>query len=119
MRRRTVRNGLRLVAAALMLIIVVSYYHGLVADLFSLAPDGEQRVYQLGIFWAAALGGYGVVQAVFGFLMASGSRDHGIRIMPTLLLIAGMVLLFFLLLAGSLGAPRNFDRLRPGETITI
>ena len=121
MRKRTVRNGMRLVMAALILIIVASFYHGALADMFSLSLAAESRIYRLGIFWAAAVGGYGVVLVAFGFVLPHEKRDEPVRILPLFILITGLVMLFFYLLAVSFDAPTDFEqkRLRPGETITI
>lgn len=121
MRKRTVRNGMRLVLAALILIIISSFYHGELSALFSLSLAAESRIYRLGIFWAAAVGGYGAVLTVFGFILPHEKRDESVRILPLMLLIAGLVSLFFYLLAVSFDAPGKIDdkRLRPGETITI
>ena len=119
MRKRTIRNGMRLVLTALLLIILTSFFHSGVADLLALSMGAEQRFYSLGIFWAAVLGGYGVVLAVFGFVLSARQRDAGIRLLPLFLLIGGVVLLFFYLFAASFGTPVKEQRLRPGETITI
>jgi len=50
MRKRTIRNGMRLVLAALMLIIIVSFYHDRVGEVLSLSIDDELHFYRLGIF---------------------------------------------------------------------
>src|SRR5690242_20366034 len=101
MRKRTIRTGMRLVLAALLLIILASFYHSWVADLLALSPGAEQRFYGLGIFWAAAIGGYGVVLIVFGFVLSGNLRDAGVRLLPVFLLIAVTILFFFYLLASS------------------
>ena len=121
MRKRTVRNGMLLVMAALILIIIASFYHGNLSEIFSLSMAAESRIYRLGIFWAAAIGGYGVVLAVFGFILPHDKRDESVRILPVLLIITGLISLFFYLLSASFDAPANLEqkRLRPGETITI
>lgn len=121
MRKRTVRNGMRLVMVALILIIIASFYHGYLSNLFSLSLAAENRFYRFGIFWAAAIGGYGVVLTVFGFILPHEKSDDSVRILPLFLLITGFVFLFFYLLAVSIDGPGRFDdkRLRPGETITI
>jgi hypothetical protein len=121
MRKRTIRNGMRLVLAALMIIIIASFYHGLVSDVLSFSYEAEMRFYRFGIFWAAVLGGYGVVQAVLGLVLPVRKSDPDVRVAPSLLLIIGLVSLFFYLLAASFDAPTEptRDRLRPGETITI
>lgn len=121
MRKRTIRNGMRLVLAALVIIIIASFYHDGLGDALSLSYDAEIRFYRVGIFWAAAMGGYGVVQSVFGLVLPARQSDRDVRVMPSLLLIIGIVSLFFYLLAASFDAPDDpsRDRLRPGETITI
>jgi len=119
MRKRTIRTGMRLVLAALLLIVLTSFFHGGVADLLALSMGAEVRFYNLGIFWAAAIGGYGVVLTVFGFVLPARQRDAGIRLLPLFLAMAGVVLIFFYLLVASFNAPVKEERLRPGETITI
>lgn len=119
MRRRTIRNGMRLVLAALLLIILASFYHGIVADLLNFSQNSEQRFYSLGIFWAAAMGGYGVVLTVFGFVLPATSRDVGVRIMPLFLMVFGLVALFFYLFVASFTAPAEQRLLQPGTSITI
>lgn len=121
MRKRTVRSGMRLVMAALILIILASFYHVPVSDLFSLSPSAESRFYQLGMFWAAAIGGYGVVVTVFGFLLSPLKTDVHIRILPIFSGISLLILLFFYLLSTSIDSPEREEerRVRPGETITI
>lgn len=121
MRKRTIRNGMRLVLAALVLIIITSFYHEGVAEILSLSMGAELRFYQLGIFWAAAMGGYGVVLAAFGLVFPGTQRDSGVRVMPVFFMIVAAISLFFYLLSASLVAPSKppLERLRPGETITI
>lgn len=121
MRKRTVRNGMRLVMAALILIILASFFHGQLSDLFSLSAASENRIYNLGIFWAAALGSYGVVLVAFGFVLSSRKQDESVRILPTFLIISGLMVLFFYLLTASISSPVRDEqkRLQPGETITI
>ncbi|MEI6207605.1 MAG: hypothetical protein WCP20_12555 [Desulfuromonadales bacterium] len=121
MRKRTVRNGMRLVMAALILIILVSFYHGNLADILFLSFAAENRIYSLGIFWAAAIGSYGVVLAALGFVLSSQKQDESVRILPAFLIISFLIALFFYLLAASISGPVKHEqkRLRPGETITI
>ena len=121
MRKRTIRNGMRLVLAALVVIIIASFYHDRVAEILSLSFEAEARFYRLGIFWAAAMGGYGVVLAAFGLALPATRKDSGVRVMPSFLMIVAVVSLFFYLLAASFDAPSKppRERLRPGETITI
>jgi len=112
---------MRLVMAALILIILASFYHEQLTDLFSLSSTAESRIYRLGMFWAAAIGGYGVVVTVFGFLLSPVIRDVQIRLLPIFLGISALILFFFYLLSTSIDAPSRDEqrRVRPGETITI
>lgn len=121
MRKRTVKNGMRLVMAALVLIILASFYHVQFSDLFSLSLDAESRIYRLGMFWAAALGGYGVVVMAFGFALSPLKNDAQVRLLPIFIAISAMIFFFFYLLSSSINAPARDEqrRVRPGETITI
>ena len=121
MRKRTIRNGMRLIMAALVLIVLASFYHVQLSELFSLSSTAESRIYRLGIFWAAAIGGYGVVLTVFGLVLSPVRDDAGIRLLPVVIGISFIMFLFFYLLSSSLDAPGREEqrRLRPGETITI
>ena len=112
---------MRLVVAALILIILASFYHVQLSDLFSLSPAAESRIYRLGIFWAAAIGGYGVVVAALGFAFSPLKNDFKVRLLPVFLGITALILLFFYLLSTSFDAPVRDEqrRVRPGETITI
>lgn len=121
MRKSTIRNGMRLVMAALILIILASFYHVQLSDLFSLSPAAEGRIYRLGMFWAAAIGGYGVVVTALGFALSPIKNDAQVRLLPIFLSISAMIFLFFYLLTSSIESPARDEqrRLRPGETITI
>lgn len=121
MRKRTVRNGMRLVITALILIVMASFYHVQLSDLFSLSSAAESRIYRLGMFWAAAIGSYGVVVVALGFARSPLKNDVKVRLLPVFLTMAAMILLFFYLLSSSINAPPGDERrrLRPGETITI
>ena len=121
MRKRTVRNGMRLVMAALILIILASFFHVQLSDLFSLSLAAESRIYRLGIFWAAAIGGYGVVVTALGFAFSPQKDDYKVRLMPFFLGISALIFVFFYLLSSSFDAPVRDEqrRVRPGETITI
>lgn len=119
MRKRTIRTGMRLVLAAMLLIILASFYHGGLADLFGLSIGAEERFYSLGIFWAAAIGGYGVVMVVLGFVLSGNTHDTGVRLLPVFLLIVASVLIYIFLLTSFFKEPYGPERLRPGDTITI
>jgi hypothetical protein len=121
MRKRTVRNGMRLVLASLILIILASFFHAQLSDLFSLSLSAESRIYRLGIFWAAAIGGYGVVVVALGLALSPLKSDVQIRLLPLFLGISALICFFFYLLSSTIDAPAGDEqrRVRPGETITI
>ncbi len=112
---------MRLVMAALILIIIASFYHAQLSDLFSLTPSGESRIYRLGIFWAAAIGGYGVVLTAFGLVLSPLKNVSPVRLLPIFLSVSVLIFLFFFLLSSSIDSPPGDEqrRVRPGETITI
>ena len=121
MRKRTVRNGMRLVAAALIMIVLASFYHSQITDMFSLSATAEGRIYRNGMFWAAAIGGYGGVVTALGFVLSPEKNDAGIRLLPVFMFVSGLILLFFYLFSAALDAPIRDEqrRILPGETITI
>ncbi len=121
MRKKTVQSGMRLVLIAITIVIVSSFYLDIIVSTVSLPYDVQARIYNLGIFAAAALGGYGVVLSAFGLVLPSRSADTSVRIIPLFFLILGAISLFFYLLASSIFTPTdyNIQPLRPGETITI
>ena len=121
MRKRTVRNGMRLVLAALIMIIVASFFHTGITDFFSLSTAAESSVYRNGMFWAAAIGGYGAVVTVLGFILSPRKNDVDVRLLPLFMGIATLVFLFFYLLSDVMDSPAREEQrpLRPGETITI
>jgi len=120
-RKRTIRNGMRLVMAALILIILSSFYHDQLSDLFSLSLAAESRIYRIGLFWSAAIGAYGVVVTAFGLTLSPLKNDVQVRILPVFIGITALIFLFFYLLSSSIEAPSGDEqrRLKPGETITI
>jgi hypothetical protein len=112
---------LRLVVAALVLIVLTSFYHEQVSDLFSLSLSAESRVYRFCIFCAAAIGSYGVVTAAFGLVLSPLKNEAPVRLLPVLLGISALIYVFFYLLTASFDAPVRDEqrRLRPGESINI
>ena len=73
------------------------------------------------MFWTAAIGGYGVVVMVFGFVLSPHKYDTRIRLLPIVVTVLALIFLFFYLLSSSLEVPARDEqrRVRPGETITI
>ena len=112
MRKSTVRSGMRMLLAALLLILLAGFYS-------SLMPGTTQNLYGHVIFWTSALGGLGVITAVAGLIRSPGKYDHTIKIYPLLLLIIAVIVLYFYLMASLFSTPAIYERLHPGETITI
>jgi hypothetical protein len=112
---------MRLIMAALVMIILTSYCHRELSDLFSWSMSSESRFYRLGMFWSAAIGSYGVVMTVFGFVLSPIKNDAQVRLLPLFFSIFVMIYLFFYLLSNSIDAPSGNEQrqVRPGETITI
>ena len=119
MRKRTIRSGMRMISAALLLIMYASFYHNAVADLLSLSSGSVQFIYSQSFFWATAIGCYGVLVTVIGCVRTSDNRDAGVRILPVVMLIVGLIVVFFYLSAMYLDTPIERQRLRNGESITI
>lgn len=120
MRKRTVRNGMRLLLASLLLIILASFYHTGMAAWFSFSSGDELRLYSLGMLAAAAMGGYGAVLAAFGLVLPADRReDATIRIAPLFFMVLCAVMLFFYLFVLSFSSPGGDKEIQPGETITI
>lgn len=120
MRKRTLRGGMRLLLAALVLIILASFYHADLAGFLSLTPGMEQRLYRLGMFGATAMGIYGVILAVSGLLLPGDRSDERrVRIAPVFVMLLCALALFFYLFVTSFTAPSEERPLQPGESISI
>lgn len=118
MRAATVRAGLKMLIAAISLLIMASFYHDAMSRLFALSATASGQFVYLSLFWAGMLGGGGIVVVIIGLLRVSVAGQR-VRLAPTLLILLAMVALFFMLLYRSFTAPADSPMLRPGETIVI
>jgi hypothetical protein len=118
MRRRQVRNGLRIILISIILIMLVSFFNSDIVRLLSLPIHWQHRFYSEGIFWSAAVGGYGVIVTVLGLLISSDSRDRGIRLLPVITMLLLSVALFFYLLISSFNST-VIEQHKPGTSISI
>ncbi len=118
MRRRTVRNGLRLLAGAVFLFILGAFYGREIGGLFIFSSGGAVEFVQLAFFWGGILGGTGAVMICAGLMQARTASDRS-KILPSFLLVMIMVGLFFILFARALFSPPPQHPLRPGETLVI
>lgn len=117
MRRNSIKGGLNLLIVAISLVILATFFHEQVADLLSLPPSGETRFIFLGLFLGGVCGCLGILITVAG-LLRHPTTGRNVPLVPTLIVLAATILLFFILLYSSFNAPEP-ARLRPGETITI
>jgi len=116
MRKTTVKTGLTVISAGIVIVTVVTFCHEWLAGLFFLSHESEMRLIVIGLFWGGLFGGLGAVITVTGFFRAAGGRE--VRILPVLLFLAVAVILFFVLFYSTL-EHSSPPRLRPGETVTI
>lgn len=118
MRKRTVRNGLRLLSAAIFLLILGAFYSREIGGLFFTSLGGALEFVQLAFFWSGILGGAGIIMICAGLILTA-VRPESVRVLPSLALLLIMLGLFFLLFMRALTFPPSQQPLRPGETIII
>jgi hypothetical protein len=117
MRKKTVRTGLSLIQAAVILLIVATFYHSSVAWLLNLSANNELQFTILGIITGGVLGGIGVIVAAIGLLQRT-VLEKNVRLIPVMMMIGALIVIFIVLSYTSLTSPEP-PQLHPGETITI
>lgn len=117
MKRSSVLYGLKLVIAAIVMVIAATFFHEEIAAVLFMTPSAEVRFVFLGLFLGGICGCLGILITVTGLLRDPAER-RSIRLAPTLIILAATILLFFFLLYSSFRTPEP-PRLGPGETITI
>jgi len=118
MRKRTVRKGLRLLAAAVMLLLLGTFYSQQMNTIFALPADGAMEFVRLALFWGGVLGG-GAIVIISAGLVQRSRGDENIRLFPSVIMVLIMTALFFILFYRSLTSPPQEQPLRPGETLII
>lgn len=119
MRRRTVRFGIHLIIAAVIVIAAVTFFHETLAGWFGFSPAEEERLVYQGFFWGGLSGGCGVTVTALGLVFGSErAGDARIPLAPPLIVLGAVVFVFVLLFVASFRTYHIQD-LRPGETITI
>lgn len=118
MRKRTVRTGLRLLAAAVTLLLLGTFYSQQLNNIFALPADGALEFVRLALFWGGVLGGGAVLTISVGLVQRS-RVDERVRLFPAVILVVIMTALFFALFYRSLTSPPSQQPLRPGETLII
>jgi len=117
MRKKTVRSGLRLIAAGMLCLMAVSFFSSELAALLFLGISGEDRLTLLGFLAGGVCGGCGVLVAAAG-LLQSDSKEARVRLLPTVILLFSIVTLFFVLAYNFIQAPPT-KSLPPGESVNI
>lgn len=117
MRKKTVRDGLRLLVAAITLLIMGTFYSREISEIFFLSGAGAIEFVHLAFFWGGILGGVAIVLICVGFVRSASPADSA-RLLPMFLLLLAALGLFFFLFFRSLSSP-PVQPLRPGETLII
>ena len=117
MRKKTVRSGLRFIAAGIMCVMVATFFHSELSRLFFLDMFNEARLTSLGFFAGGLSGAWGVLVAAAG-LLQSGSEEPRVRLAPTVMLLISLIVLFFVLAYNSISIP-TAPSLQRGESVDI
>jgi len=117
-RKKTVRNGLRFMVAAVSLLLLGTFYSQQVNAIFALPADGAFEFVKLAFFWSGITGATGVVIVIFGLMQRSSAVDK-FSLVPTFFLVIFLITVFFFLFYRSLSSPPAMQQLRPGETLII
>lgn len=118
MRKRTVRTGLRLLAVAVILLLLGTFYSQQINAAFALPPEGAFEFVRLALFWGGVLGGGAILTISAGLLQRSRGEER-VRLLPAIILVLFVTGLFFALFYRSLTSPPAQHPLRPGETLII
>lgn len=117
MHKKTVRSGLRFMAAGMALVMLVTFFHAQLSDLLFLGLESEARLTFLGFFLGGVCGGCGVLVTAVG-LLQSGGREPGVTLSTTVLLLFSLIVLFFVLAYNAVRVP-TAPVLPAGESISI
>ncbi len=117
MRKVIVKKGLNLLLAAVISLILVTFFHEQIARILLLSPEGEIVLIYLGFFWSGIFGCLGILVTVIGMLRSAG-RSAEVRLAPAVILLAAAFIYYFFLFFTSLTSTEP-PTVRPGVTITI
>ena len=116
MRVNTVKSGLNLVFAGVVMVTLATFFHGNIASLLGFSIP-EMRLVFLGLFWGGVSACVGIIITVIGLLIGvAGSRASNLR--PIVIALAVAVMIFLVLMFTSF-RDHERPRLQPGETLTI
>jgi hypothetical protein len=117
MRKGTVKSGLNLLLAAVVPLIMATFYHEQIARLLILSQNHETMLVYLGLFWGGISGCLGILVTVAGLALSAGKGPE-VRLAPTVMLLAAALIFYFFLFYSSFTTTEP-AKLRPNETITI
>lgn len=118
MRKKTVRDGIRLLIAALLLLIMGTFYSQEIGDVFFSSSGGAMEFVQLAFFWGMVLGGMAILLICAGFVRSAVPFEKA-RLLPSFMLLILLLGLFFTMFFRTLSLPQKAPPLRPGETLII
>ena len=117
MRRRTVRSGMRFMAAGVICVILATFFQGQLSRLLFMGMADQARLTFFGFLVGWILSGWGALVAVAGFVQ-SGQGKETERLAPAFLLLVSLIILFFVLAYNAMTSPPS-PQLRQGETVDI
>lgn len=117
MHKKTVRSGLRLIAAGMVFVLVATFFHDQLSRLLFLDMVNQGRVTFLGFFLGGISAGCGVLVSAVG-LLRSGGDEPQVVLTPTFVFLFSLVLLFFVLAYKTVPAQLR-PMLPPGESVNI
>lgn len=118
MRKSTIRKGLRFLIAALLLLLLGTYYGQQINAFLPSSLSGSTDIVKLSFLWGTILGVAGIITITFG-LLARSRQNEKFSLLPTIILLTILVMTFFTLFYRALSAPPDHKPLKPGETIVI
>jgi hypothetical protein len=117
MRVNTVKSGLNLVFAGIVMVTLATFFHDNIAALLGLSISAEMRLVFLGLFWGGVSACVGIIITVIGLLIEVAGRQAS-DLRPIIIALAVAVMIFLVLMFTSLRGHER-PRLQPGETLTI
>ena len=117
MRKRTLRSGMRVMVAAIVCVIVATFFSSQVSRWLFMGMADEGRLSFLLFFMGWVCAGWGTLVAVAGFVQ-SGAGNEQVKIASTFILLISLIVLFFVLAYNSMITP-SVPPLKPGDTINI
>ncbi|MFZ3207806.1 MAG: hypothetical protein WA140_03105 [Geobacteraceae bacterium] len=117
MRMNSVKSGLNLVFAGIVMVTLATFFHGNIAALLGFSISAEMRLVFLGLFWGGVFACVGITITVIGLLMGVAGRQAS-NLRPIIIALAMAVMIFIVLMFTYLRGHER-PRLQPGETLTI